>query len=96
MLAGELSVVADHLLGRDDDANRRLETLLIDSLSNRLGDLGSTSFPPRAVGEGLVLTAVSLDDPSPYQLLAVVLLASRGRAPSRTAMRQVRSAWAKA
>lgn len=96
MLAGELSIVADHLLGPDEQANRQLERLLAGPLSNRGERDGSASFAPRAGEEPLVLTTVCVGNASPYQLLKVVLIATRGRAPGWTALRQVRSALAEA
>ena len=96
LLGGELSIVADHLLGPDEQANRQLGRLLTDPLSDPRGRHGSASFAPRAGEEPLVLTAVCTGTASPYQLLKVVLLATRGRAPGGTALRQVRSALADA
>lgn len=97
LMTGEMSVVADHLLGTDDRANRRIERLLADALAGGAADqCSSACIASRSGRAPLRLSAVRTRHAAAHQLLTIVVLVTRGVVVGRRALRQVRSALAAA
>lgn len=97
LMAGDVATVADHLLGGDVNANRRIEKLLVASLADEPTDhVASVSIVSRAGREPLILTAIRAGTASVHQLLKVVVVATRGVEVGRQAVLDVCAALAQA